>query len=174
MSIAVPQLDTIDFEALLEEARGCIPRYAPEWTDHNLHDPGITLLELLAWVTDQQIYQLGFVGDAYYRAFARLLGVTPELARPARGLLWPQAPVPVEIDLPLAARATALERAEVPFLIDLACRLSTAQQVGLVRGSVRGSVSLLATDRRERASFPVSGTPTMTRAGSSCASIGRS
>jgi len=91
MSIAVPQLDTIDFEALLAEARGRIPRYAPEWTDHNLHDPGITLLELLAWVTDQQIYQLGFVGDDYYRAFSRLLGVTSELARPARGLLWPQA-----------------------------------------------------------------------------------
>jgi hypothetical protein len=154
MSIAVPQLDTSDFESLLEEARGRISRYAPEWTDHNLHDPGITLLELLAWVTDQQIYQLGFVGDAYYRAFARLLGVTPELARPARGLLWPQAPIPVELDLPLATRATALDRAEVPFLIDLACRLSTAQRVGLVRVSERGSVSLLATDRRERASFP--------------------
>jgi hypothetical protein len=156
MSIAVPELDTVDFEALLEEARGRIPRYAPEWTDHNLHDPGITLLELLAWVTDQQIYQLGFVGDAYYRAFARLLGVTPELARPARGLLWPQAPIPVELDLPLATRATAVERAEVPFLIDLACRLSTAQPIGLLGGNERGSVSLLATERRERASFPVS------------------
>jgi hypothetical protein len=111
-------------------------------------------LELLAWVTDQQIYQLGFIGDAYYRAFARLLGVTPELARPARGLLWPQAPVPVEIDLPLATRAAAIEGADVPFLIDLACRLSTAQQIGLVGGSERGSVSLLATERRERASFP--------------------
>ena len=116
--------------------------------------PGITLLELLAWVTDQQIYQLGFVGDAYYRAFARLLGIRPELARPAHGLLWPQAPIPVEIDLPLATRATAIERAEVPFLIDLACRLSTAQKIGLVGGNERGSVSLLATDRQERASFP--------------------
>jgi hypothetical protein len=154
MSIAVPQLDTIDFEALLEEARGRIPCYAPEWTDHNLHDPGITLLELLAWVTDQQIYQLGFVGDAYYRAFARLLGVVPELARPAHGLLWPQAPISVEIDLPPATRATAVERADVPFLIDLACRLSTARQIGLIGGNERGSVSLLATDRQERASFP--------------------
>jgi hypothetical protein len=103
-----------------------------------------------SWVTDQQIYQLGFVGDDYYRAFSRLLGVTSELARPARGLLWPQAPIPVELDLPLATRAAAIERAEVPFLIDLACRLSTAQQVGLDRGNA----SLLATNRRERASFP--------------------
>ena len=63
MTLPVPKLDTTDFARLIEEARGLIPRYAPDWTDHNLHDPGITLLELLAWITDQDIYRLGLVGD---------------------------------------------------------------------------------------------------------------
>ncbi|MEZ4496532.1 MAG: hypothetical protein R2845_07095 [Thermomicrobiales bacterium] len=29
-----------------------IPFYAPEWTDHNAHDPGVTLLELFAWLAE--------------------------------------------------------------------------------------------------------------------------
>ena len=42
MSDLVPRLDTVEFDQLVEQARGDIPRYAPDWTDHNLHDPGMT------------------------------------------------------------------------------------------------------------------------------------
>jgi hypothetical protein len=91
MSLPVTKLDTIDFEALFTEARDLIPRYAPEWTDHNLHDPGITLIDLLAWITDQEIFRIGFVSDRHRKAFAALLGVRPRRAIPARGLLWPPA-----------------------------------------------------------------------------------
>ena len=91
MSLPVTKLDTIDFEALFTEARDLVPRYAPEWTDHNLHDPGITLIDLLAWITDQEIFRIGFVSDRHRQAFAALLGVRPRLAIPARGLLWPVA-----------------------------------------------------------------------------------
>ena len=75
MPMLIPQIDDVEFEQLFEEARALIPRYAPEWTDHNFHDPGITILELLAWIVDQQIYQVGFVSDRHLRAFAALLGV---------------------------------------------------------------------------------------------------
>ena len=63
--IPVPNLDSIAFDALVEEGRALIPRYAPDWTDHNLHDPGITLLDLLAWIVDQQVYRIGAVGDSF-------------------------------------------------------------------------------------------------------------
>lgn len=86
--IDVPVLDDIGFDALVEKGRGLIPRYAPEWTDHNLHDPGMTLLDLLAWFVDQQVYRIGFVGDAHVAAFAALFGVRPKAAVPARGLIW--------------------------------------------------------------------------------------
>ena len=61
MSLPVPRLDDLDFDQLIDDARQLIPRYAPEWTDHNIHDPGIMLLELIAWIVDQQLYQVGFV-----------------------------------------------------------------------------------------------------------------
>jgi hypothetical protein len=85
----VPALDTIAFDQLVDLARGLIPRHAPDWTDHNLHDPGITLIDLLAWIVDQQVYRAGFVGGRHRRAFAALLGAQPEGPAPARGLVWP-------------------------------------------------------------------------------------
>jgi len=52
-------LDDTDFATLVERARALIPALAPVWTDFNLHDPGITLLELMAFTADAQIYGLG-------------------------------------------------------------------------------------------------------------------
>ena len=52
-------LDTIDFKELVELGRSMIPTVAPGWTDHNVHDPGIMLMELVAWVADAQVYALG-------------------------------------------------------------------------------------------------------------------
>jgi uncharacterized phage protein gp47/JayE len=123
----VPPLDTIDFDALVEQGRALIPRYAPDWTDHNLHDPGITLLDLLAWVVDQQVYRIGFVGDAHLRAFAALLGVRPQAAQPARGLIWPPANFPLdEQTLPTGTRAWPAHQPELIFTMVAPVRLSAA------------------------------------------------
>lgn len=125
--IPVPNLDTIAFDALVEEGRALIPRYAPDWTDHNLHDPGITLLDLLAWVVDQQVYRIGFVGDAHLRAFAALLAVQPKPAQPARGLLWPAADRrPHEKALPAGTRAWPVHQPELIFTTAADVRLSGA------------------------------------------------
>jgi len=131
--IPVPNLDTIDFDALVEEGRALIPRYAPDWTDHNLHDPGITLLDLLAWVVDQQVYRIGFVGDAHLKAFAALLGVRPEAARPASALLWPAAALaPDERALPAGTRAWPVRQPELIFTTAAEVRLSGAAVETLV------------------------------------------
>ncbi|OLT00509.1 hypothetical protein BJF90_34945 [Pseudonocardia sp. CNS-004] len=93
MTDIVPRLDTIEFDQLVEQARGDIPRYAPDWTDHNLHDPGMTLIDLLAWIVDQQVFRAGFVGGRHRTAFAALLGRQATGPTPARGLIWPDRPV---------------------------------------------------------------------------------
>ena len=46
--IVAPDLDDRTWQDLVDEMRALIPRYAPGWTDHNVHDPGVTLLELFA------------------------------------------------------------------------------------------------------------------------------
>lgn len=73
MSLAKPSLDNRDFDQMVEEGRAQIPRLAPEWTDHNISDPGITLMELAAWLSEQNIYRFDRPSDEALRGFARLV-----------------------------------------------------------------------------------------------------
>lgn len=52
MPLRAPNLDDRRYADIVAEARSLIPRYAPEWTDHNETDPGITLVQLFAWMVE--------------------------------------------------------------------------------------------------------------------------
>src|SRR3569623_302575 len=84
--IPPPKLDDRTFHDIVEEAISMIPRYAPEWTNHNPSDPGITLIELAAWMTDLLIYRLNQVPDKNYVAFLNLLGIKLRAPRAAKSL----------------------------------------------------------------------------------------
>ena len=75
MVLPVPNLDDRTFQDIVNEARRRIPLYCPEWTDHNLSDPGITLIELFAWMTEMIIYRMNKVPDKNYVKFLELIGV---------------------------------------------------------------------------------------------------
>jgi hypothetical protein len=83
MSLSVPRLDDKTFNEIVDEARSLIPRYYPEWTDHNVHDPGITFIELFAWLAEMQIYQLDQITDRNYIKFLKLLNYYPCDIQPA-------------------------------------------------------------------------------------------
>ena len=85
MSLPIPSLDDRRFQDFVDEAKRLIPRYCPEWTDHNVSDPGITLLELFAWLTEQYIFRLNQVPDKNMLTFLNLIGAKLEPAQPARG-----------------------------------------------------------------------------------------
>src|SRR4026208_1909405 len=84
--IPAPRLDDRAFEDIVSEAIRLIPRYAPEWTNHNPSDPGITLIELAAWMTDLILYRLNRVPEKNYVAFLNLLGIKLQAPRAARAL----------------------------------------------------------------------------------------
>src|SRR5215510_11231811 len=84
--IPPPKLDDRNFHDIVEEAISMIPRYSPEWTNHNPSDPGITLIELAAWMTDLLIYRLNQVPDKNYIAFLNLLGIKLRAPRAAKAL----------------------------------------------------------------------------------------
>ena len=69
------QLDDRRFQDLVSEARLKINRACPEWTEHNVSDPGITLIELFAWMTEMTIYRLNRVPDKLHVALLDLLGI---------------------------------------------------------------------------------------------------
>ncbi len=73
MSIPSPNLDDRDYADLMEEARALIPRLYPEWTDHNPTDPGVVLVELLAWLTEMMIYRVNQTPEENVWTFLKLL-----------------------------------------------------------------------------------------------------
>lgn len=74
VGIDLPELDDRTYEEILSEATNLIPAYADEWTDANPHDPGITILEVLAWLTETYVYQLDRVTDDHREKYLALMG----------------------------------------------------------------------------------------------------
>ncbi|MGE5139989.1 MAG: hypothetical protein ACM3JD_11025 [Rudaea sp.] len=95
MTLQIPSLDDRTFDDLAAEARSLIRAYTPSWTDHNSSDPGITLLELFAYLTEMLIYRLNRVTGANKIAFLNLLRTEwPD----ANALAWqPTKPLDDEI-----------------------------------------------------------------------------
>src|SRR5438477_8116276 len=83
MPLETPRLDDRRFQDIVDEAKSRIPRYCPEWTDHNISDPGVTLIELFAWMTDLLLYRINRIPDRNYIAFLNLMGVRLAAPRPA-------------------------------------------------------------------------------------------
>lgn len=81
--ISPPNLDDRTWQDLVTEMRALIPTYAPQWTDHNPSDLGITLIELFAWLGESVIYRLNQTPEKNYVAFLQLLGITRDPPTPA-------------------------------------------------------------------------------------------
>ncbi len=96
MPLPSPQLDDRSFQQIVDEAKRQIPRLCPEWTDHNVSDPGVALIELFAWMTEMLLYRVNQVPEKNYIKFLEMIGVRPDPPRPAR------APVTFYLSKPLA------------------------------------------------------------------------
>jgi predicted phage baseplate assembly protein len=84
MSLPAPNLDDRRFQDIVDEAKRHITRYCPEWTDHNVSDPGVALIELFAWMTEMILYRVNQVPDRLYVKFLELVGIELFSSAPAR------------------------------------------------------------------------------------------
>ena len=99
MPLAVPNLDDLGWSELVEEGRTLIPAFAPAWTNHNEADPGITLIELAAFITDLLLYRVNQIGDAHLSHFLQLV----------RGPAWKPSGAPLQAEI----RRTVLGLADI-------------------------------------------------------------
>jgi hypothetical protein len=145
MALTIPKLDDRNFQDIVDEAKKRIPHYCKEWTDHNLSDPGVTLIELFAWMTDIMLYRLNQVPDLHYIKLMELLGITLKVPVPAKvpvtfWLSQPQpAPVIIPADTEVASTQTETEssivfttdhefRVDVPTLITILSRVASGEE----------------------------------------------
>ncbi len=98
MPLNPPNLDTRNYDDLVAEARRRIPLYTPEWTDFNDSDPGMTLVQLAAWLTELQLYEMNRLPELNYVKLLQLFDIKP------------QSPEPATAHLTFTARAGGLAR----------------------------------------------------------------
>ena len=108
MSLLTPRLDDRSFEQLLAEARARIQSSCPEWTDLSPGDPGTTLVEVFAHLTEVMLYRLNRIPEKAYVEFLRLLGVqlTPPAAARVELAFRRAGPAARPIPIPRGTRVT--------------------------------------------------------------------
>jgi len=77
MVLPSPNLDDRTFEQIRDEAVRLIPQYCPEWTNHNVSDPGVALIELFAWMSEMVLFRLNQVPERLFVHFLNLVGIEP-------------------------------------------------------------------------------------------------
>lgn len=85
--IPSPNLDDRTFEDIVDEAIRLIPQYCPEWTNYNRSDPGVTMIELFAWMMEMVLYRLNKVPQKNYLAFLDLIGIRLKPPQPAQAVV---------------------------------------------------------------------------------------
>src|SRR5512142_1437243 len=108
MPLPAPPIDTRRYGDLVAEALARVPVHNPEWNNFNDSDPGVTLLQLFAFMAESVIYRTNLIPDRNRREFLRLLGIPLQPARPARTVVAftlkkDAAPTDVDVDEELYA-----------------------------------------------------------------------
>jgi predicted phage baseplate assembly protein len=108
VALETPNLDDRRFQDYVDDAKRMVQQRCPEWTDHNVSDPGVTLIETFAFMVDQLTYRLNKVTDRNYVKFLDLIGVrlfAPSAAQ-APVTFWLTAPQENAVVVPRGTRVT--------------------------------------------------------------------
>src|SRR5215204_81834 len=87
MPLQIPKIDDRRYQDLLDEALNRIPVHNPEWTNFNRSDPGVTLIEIFAFMTESLLYRANLIPERNRKKFLQLLGIPLNSATSARGLV---------------------------------------------------------------------------------------
>ncbi len=88
LSDSIPRIDDRSYDSIVAEMRARISRYTPEWkpvwTDLNDSDPGITMLQVFAWLGEMLAFRMNRVPELNYLKFLQLLGIELRPREPAQ------------------------------------------------------------------------------------------
>ena len=160
MPLPAPRLDDRHFQDIVDQAKLLIPHYCREWTDHNVSDPGVTLIELFAWMTDMLLYRVNQVPDKNYVKFMELLGIRLEEPRAASAPItfYLSAAQPGEVTIAADTEVATVRTETNPAIIFTTENALTLRPPVLIDGFTRNASqrtqwtrhNLLASGQRER------------------------
>lgn len=151
MALTIPNLDTKDFKQFVKENQVSLPALAPEWTDYNLSDPGITLLELFSWLSDINIYRLNRVDNKHLLKYLKLLGSKPKSVVPST--IWLSFETMLD-KTEISKNSTFMAQPHdsdltIPFIIEKDIQLHTSSLTKISLQNERGKIEY------EDARFPI-------------------
>ena len=158
MSLKTLRLDDLTFQNIVDELKSRIPRYCPEWTDHNVSDPGVTLIELFAYMAEQLLYRMNQMPALHYWKFVHFLGIPLPTPQPARVPItfWLTKTLEAAADnegdlfvpIPAGATSVATMRTETQepslFLVERDAKIVAPRLVNARRESRDGTERLLS------------------------------
>src|SRR5260370_31491179 len=118
MPLPLPSLDDRTWKDLTDQGTALIPRYSANWTVRNVSDPGVTVVEMLAWLTEMTVYRLNRVPDRHREKFLHLLGFSRKNPEPARAFLSfapDTSTSPFELPAGVEFQGTTPDGLRVPF-----------------------------------------------------------
>jgi hypothetical protein len=86
MPLPVPSIDTRTFQRLVDETLARVPIHTPEWTNFNPSDPGVTIVQLFAFLAEAMIYRANQIPVRNRAKFLDLLNIPLRSASEAVGL----------------------------------------------------------------------------------------
>ncbi|GHC44367.1 hypothetical protein [Streptomyces cinnamoneus] len=138
--LSVPDLDDLRFQPLVDAAKRALPRRAPGWTDHNVSDPGVTLLEACAQRVDALLYRTARMTPRVRDRLLALTGLAPVPATPCR----------VRVVLTRAASGGGVEVREGTRLIARGTPDVVVRTAAAVTVPASGSVTVEAVEEPQR------------------------
>jgi predicted phage baseplate assembly protein len=152
VAITIPNLDDRRFQDYVDDAKRLVQQRCPEWTDHNVSDPGVTLIETFAYMVEQLTYRLNRIPDRNYLKFLELIGL--QLFAPSAAIVpvtfWLSAPQRQSVVVPRGAlvQTQRVDREE-PVVFETLSEL-TIEASGLERVLSVSADGTFSTDHTER------------------------
>jgi predicted phage baseplate assembly protein len=157
LSLQAPNLDDRRFQDIVDETKLLIPKYCPEWTNHNLSDPGVALIELFAWMSEAFLYRLNQVPERYYTKFLELMGIGPYPPTSARAHLtfWLSTVLDHPVTVPAGTQVAAPGAGSPTIVFETLRDLAISPPELIAAKTGRGGSSMTAlTDAWDDLRFP--------------------
>jgi len=137
-------LDDQRFVDIVQEAESRLPWLCPVWSDHNAHDPGITILELMAWFKESQQYEMNRITPEIARKLLELAGtrLCAESAAECALEISPDAPARAPLSELSTPEGVVFELAEeIPAVRPELCRMEIERPDGRGRTDITTMLS---------------------------------
>ena len=116
MTLPIPILDDRSYEQLRDAMLRRVAVYTPEWRP-DPSDPGITLLELFAFLGENLLFRFNQIPDQTQLWLLHLLHVPPYPARPSHGLVTFEPTRLNATTVPAVERGSVVTAGKIPFTV---------------------------------------------------------